>query len=294
MPAPSFTEALCVYQWVLTFLLMGVFGTLLTTYLLFTPLWPFAVLYLTWLIVDRNTPERGGRRSQWIRNWTLWKRMSNYFPVTLVKTAELSPKRNYILGYHPHGIMCVGAFSNFCTEATGFSRVFPGITPHLATLTGLFRLPICRDYLLSSGACSVSQASLSHLLVERGVGAAVVIVVGGAAESMSAHPGNHAVLLTNRKGFIRLALEFGADLVPVYCFGENEVYDQVIFAPSSYAKRFQCLFQKLLGFAPCLFRGQGLFFTRSWGLMPYARPVTTLVKTQKCWWNSRSCSIHKT
>ncbi|XP_048380318.1 diacylglycerol O-acyltransferase 2-like [Stegostoma tigrinum] len=144
-------EALSVFQWVLTFLLMGVFCSLLTAYLLLTRFWPIAALYLAWLMIDNDTPKRGGRRSQWVRSWAMWRYMRDYFPVSMVKMAELDPKRNYVFGSHPHGIMCVGAFCNFCTEATGFSRVFPGITPHLATLSGLFCLPILRDYLLSGG-----------------------------------------------------------------------------------------------------------------------------------------------
>lgn len=69
----------------------------------------------------------------------------------LIKTHNLLPNRNYIFGYHPHGIFCFGAFCNFGTEATGFSKKFPGIKPSLATLAGNFRLPVLRDYLMSGG-----------------------------------------------------------------------------------------------------------------------------------------------
>lgn len=69
----------------------------------------------------------------------------------LIKTHNLLPNRNYIFGYHPHGIFCFGAFCNFGTEATGFSKKFPGIRPSLATLAGNFRLPVLRDYLMSGG-----------------------------------------------------------------------------------------------------------------------------------------------
>ncbi|XP_043542349.1 diacylglycerol O-acyltransferase 2-like [Chiloscyllium plagiosum] len=187
----------------------GIFCSLLTGYLLLTRFWPLAALYLAWLTIDRHTPERGGRRSQWVRNWTVWRYMRDYFPISMVKMADLDPKRNYVFGSHPHGIMCFGTFCNFCTEATSFSRMFPGITPHQATLNGLFRLPIFRDYLLSGGGCSVSRSSLGHILSERGTGNAVIIVVGGAAESMAGTPGDHSVLLKDRMGFIRLALRHG-------------------------------------------------------------------------------------
>lgn len=71
--------------------------------------------------------------------------------IQLIKTHNLLPSRNYIFGYHPHGIFCFGAFCNFGTEATGFSKKFPGIKPSLATLAGNFRLPVLRDYLMSGG-----------------------------------------------------------------------------------------------------------------------------------------------
>lgn len=69
----------------------------------------------------------------------------------LVKTAELDPSHNYLFGFHPHGVLVIGAFSNFCTEATGFSRTFPGLCPHLLMLPCWFHLPLFRDYIMCSG-----------------------------------------------------------------------------------------------------------------------------------------------
>lgn len=53
-------------------------------------------------------------------------------------------------------------------------------------------------------------------------------VSGGAEEALDAHPGYHTLTLKSRRGFIREALKTGAHLVPVYSFGENEVFEQVI------------------------------------------------------------------
>lgn len=55
------------------------------------------------------------------------------------------------MAFHPHGIMSMGAFVNFSTEATGFSQLFPGITPYLLTLAGTFSLPFGREYLFAVG-----------------------------------------------------------------------------------------------------------------------------------------------
>ncbi|XP_024121882.1 diacylglycerol O-acyltransferase 2 [Oryzias melastigma] len=270
-------QVISVLQWVLTFLAMGAACTVLLIYIFCTDCWLIAAMYTAWLIVDWNTPKQGGRRSSWVRNWTVWRYFRDYFPVKLIKTHDLLPSRNYIFGYHPHGIFCFGAFCNFGTEATGFSKKFPGIKPSLATLAGNFRLPVLRDYLMSGGICPVNRNSIDYLLSCNGTGNAVVIVVGGAAESLHCAPGMNCVTLRNRKGFVRLALQKGSDLVPVYSFGENDVYKQVIFEEGTFWRAIQKKLQKILGFAPCLFHGSGLFFSNSWGIVPFCKPITTVV-----------------
>lgn len=61
-----------------------------------------------------------------------------------------------------------------------------------------------------------------------------------------------------------------ADLVPVYSFGENELFKQVVFSEGSFGRRLQDLFKKIMGFAPCLFVGDRL------PVMPYRIPITTV------------------
>ncbi|XP_058268396.1 diacylglycerol O-acyltransferase 2 [Hemibagrus wyckioides] len=183
-------QAISVLQFIITFLVMGTAATVLLLYLLCTDCWVISAVYIAWLIFDWNTPKQGGRRSAWVRNWTVWKYFRDYFPIR----------------------------SN-----------------------------------------------------------AVVIVVGGAAESLDCAPGMNSVTLRNRKGFIKLALQKGADLVPVYSYGENEAYKQVIFEEGSWWRWVQRKLQKLLGFAPCIFHGCGFFSTESWGFVPYGKPINTVV-----------------
>ncbi|XP_069748257.1 diacylglycerol O-acyltransferase 2 [Narcine bancroftii] len=270
-------QMISVYQWVITFLIMGISCTIILVCIFFTNCWPLSALYFSWLIIDWDTPNRGGRRSAWVRNWAVWRYFREYFPIKLVKTYNLANSRNYIFGYHPHGIFCFGAFCNFGTEATGFSKKFPGIRPSLATLAGNFRMPILRDYLMSGGIFPVTREAIDYMLSMNGTGNAVIIVIGGAAESLECSPGSNVVNLKNRKGFVKIALQNGADLVPVYAFGENEVYRQVIFEEGSWLRAIQRKFQKLIGFAPCIFRGRGFFSSGSWGLVPFAKPINTVV-----------------
>lgn len=90
--------------------------------------------------------------------------MRSYFPVALIKTADLPPSRKYIFGYHPHGIIGMGAISNFGSDATHFSKLFPGVEPHLCTLASNFKIPFYRDVLMALGICSVSRRSCQNIL----------------------------------------------------------------------------------------------------------------------------------
>ena len=77
------------------------------------------------------------------------------------------------------------------------------------------------------GFISCSKDSIRYALTKKDrKGKALVLVVGGAEESLDAHPGRSTLTLAKRKGFVREALVTGAHLVPVYSFGENDVYKQ--------------------------------------------------------------------
>lgn len=270
-------QLISVLQWLFSFLVMGLLFLLVLIYLCFTVFWPLSALYLTWILLDWDTPEQGGRRSAWVRNWSIWKHFRDYFPIQLMKTHPLLPSRNYIIGCHPHGILCIGAFCNFITESTGFSEKFPGVRPFLATLAGNFRLPILREYMMSGGLCPVTHRAIEYLLSRNGVGNAVVIVVGGAEESLACQPGVTSLILKKRKGFVRMALQHGADLVPSFSFGEKDLFQQVYFPEGSWMQSLQRRFQKLVGVAPCVFYGRGLISAHSKGFIPYSRAVTTVI-----------------
>jgi hypothetical protein len=220
-------------------------------------------------------------RRESFRSSRIWTLYSSYFPVRLHRTEILPPTRKYIFGYHPHGIISHGAFAAFATEALCFSRLFPGITNTLLTLDSNFRLPFYREYILAMGLCSVSRESCENLLAKGGIdgegmGRAITIVIGGARESLDAYPGALRLVLKRRKGFVKMAVRTGADLVPVLGFGENDIYDQVDSDSHPLIHKFQMLLKKTLGFTVPLFHARGVF-NYDVGLMPYRHPINVVV-----------------
>ncbi|KAB0385035.1 hypothetical protein FD755_006952 [Muntiacus reevesi] len=284
-------EVLSTYKYVFCFLFMGPFFSLLGVFLLFTSLWWLSVLHAVWLFLDWDIPYQGerlnkgpGRRGDkgclwefFPHTYVLWKHMRDYFPIKLIKTAELPSNWSYALVTHPHGILGIRVFCNFCTEVTGSSQQFPRLWFSLAILNSLFYLPVYQDYVMSYGTCSVNHQSLEFILSQPQLGQAVLILVGGAHEALHAIPGEHCLTLRNRKGFVRLALRHGTSLVPVYSFGENDIFRVKAFAPDSWQRLFQVTIKKVVGISPSIFWGRGLFSAKSWGLVPLARLITTVM-----------------
>ncbi|WVQ93081.1 hypothetical protein IAU59_000145 [Kwoniella sp. CBS 9459] len=240
----------------------------------FPPFWFILIPYLIWIQFD-NAPDWGGRPKQWARRFFMWKFFAQYYPCSIVKEADLPADRPYLFGYHPHGIIGMGAFATFATEGTNFSEYFPRIKPHLLTLESNFQIPFYREILMFHGISSVAKASCANIL-SQGPGSAITIVVGGATESLSAHPGTADLTLKRRYGFIKMAIKEGADLVPVFSFGENDIYEQLANAKGSWVYKLQKNFQKLFGFTLPLFYGRGLF-NYNYGLMPFRHPIVSLV-----------------
>jgi 2-acylglycerol O-acyltransferase 2 len=244
--------------------------------------WPILFPYMIYILLSQSSTDGTLReRSQWFRKQKIWSLFASYFPARLHRTVELTPTRKYIFGYHPHGIISHGAFAAFATEALGFDQLFPGITNSLLTLDSNFRIPFYRDYILRLGLCSVSKESCTNILTKggpnnEGMGRAITIVVGGARESLGTKPGTLRLVLNCRKGFVKLAVETGADLVPVLCFGENDIYDQLDPAEHPTLHKFQLMMKKIFGFTTPVFHARGVF-NYDVGIMPYRRPMNIVV-----------------
>ncbi|XP_023650591.1 2-acylglycerol O-acyltransferase 2-A [Paramormyrops kingsleyae] len=276
IPLERRLQTAAVVQWVFSFLALAQCCLALFLLLCLSQWWVLAVLYAGWLYLDRDTPIRGGRRSRWVRSWAMWTYFKDYFPISLIKTVDLDPKRNYLFGFHPHGVLVAGGFGNFCTEASGFATLFPGLTPYLLLLPFWFRVPFFRDYIMSGGLVSSEKSSASYILSQPEGGHVAVVAIGGAPESLDARPGALKLQVLNRKGFVKLALKHGAQLVPVFSFGENELFDQMENPVGSPLRCLQERMQKVMGVALPLFHARGVF-QYSFGLLPYRKPIHTVV-----------------
>lgn len=105
---------------------------------------------------------------------------------------------------------------------------------------------------------------------------AVVIVVGGAQEALYMRPDEYKIVLKKRKGFVKLALKNGASLVPIFSFGELDLYDQPANPPGSKLRRWQDFVKAVTGIAPTKFIGRG-FFQYSYGMIPRRKTLNLVL-----------------
>ncbi|XP_043272590.1 2-acylglycerol O-acyltransferase 2-like isoform X2 [Venturia canescens] len=297
VPIERRLQTFAAAAWICILTTGGPIGYLITAYILIFTKWLryIMLIYLIWVYYDRDTCRRGGRGkawTNWMRNCAWWRYYCSYFPIKLVKTADLDPARNYLFCAFPHGILSTGAFGAFATDILGFDELFPGMESRLVTLDLHFHVPLFREFVYSLGVCSSSAESLNYLLSDRktspvdvnslegedkkSTGKAVVLIVGGAAESLRCKPGRYNIILRRRKGFVRIALKNGSPMIPVISFGETDLYDQIVAAEGSILSRTQQLFRKVTGIAPVLAIGRG-FFQYTFGVVPKRKPVTVVV-----------------
>lgn len=246
------------------------------------------LLYLWWMWTQRRVQSLGGRPYQFVRNLGIWNYFRSYFSMKVIRDyerypatvprsslenshlqAEFDPKKKFIIGVHPHGVLSVGTVGNIISHNP---ETFPkGLDYRVLTVSLNFYIPVWRDLLLAFGLVDAHKESVSYLLKN---GISVVSVIGGAQEALDSRPGANDLTLKNRKGFVRLALENGAALVPVFTFGETDIFDQILpNPPGSRTRKIQELCMSWFGYSIPLVIGRWLFG------IPKRVPLTLVVGT---------------
>ena len=96
LPLERRLQTLAVSFWIVLYLFLWMVTVTAMYRLMYTSYWWLSALYITWIVYDLETCNRGGRKGivvRWCRSWTMWKLYAGYFPVKLIKTTDLDPKK---------------------------------------------------------------------------------------------------------------------------------------------------------------------------------------------------------
>jgi 1-acyl-sn-glycerol-3-phosphate acyltransferase len=170
-----------------------------------------------------------------------------------VQSMEIKNKEGFLPGSivcaHPHGALPLGFAANLLTMLAGEREIVSNT--RFAVASFAFWIPGIREFYHALGCIDASRFSLKRSLDK---GHTVIVCPGGAAEALYTDPAEDVALLSGRTGFIRLAFEHGASVVPAYTFGEAEIWEIVKAPPGSWA---ECIFlcsQMLTGLSMTLLK----------------------------------------
>jgi len=154
---------------------------------------------------------------------------ADYFGAFEIRGAEniKHPERQHFVALHPHG-------------PTAFSRIhflcgFRDLLRRPSRMIGanvLFYLPIVREITLWFGALDADKETVEMLLRE---GCNVELYPGALDEMIQ--PGKETINVKTRRGFLRLALRHGVDILPCFCFGETNMHDLLTPPGAGWLKR---------------------------------------------------------
>lgn len=166
--------------------------------------------------------------------------------------ALMQRNRPVIFALEPHDILPLSMAA--LSDAV---QVFPGIRARGCVTSIAYKIPILKHVFTWVGSGSIDKENVVDMISK---GESPMICVGGAHEVIYMENSSEYVLyMSPRLGYVKIAMQQGVDIVPMFAFGQRNLWDYYI--PSS--TWLHSLGRKI-GFIP-------LIYTGMWGL-PLAPP----------------------
>jgi hypothetical protein len=149
--------------------------------------------------------------------------MPKYFNYSEIKELSddevkaLIGERAVIFCVQPHGVFSFGGASAGVEWAKRWWH--PTLIP-TAVAASVSTLPLIKHIVGLFGTCDASPKGMTKRLSG---GKSAVLYIGGIAELFLASSEAECLFAARRKGFVKLALRTGAEIVPVYFFGNSSV-----------------------------------------------------------------------
>jgi hypothetical protein len=188
-----------------------------------------AVLWAVWYVfvlrIAANKPSTWGPRglavglSSVLNSFGSWYLKFTHNTEEKIAAGTFKPGSQYVIVWHPHGAFTITALyflSNW------WAKCYPMSGLYVCVADLLLRVPGLAEFLVLCNARSGNSKTFSALLAK---GHTVAIQPGGIAEQVHTDAKQETVFFPPRLGFVRLAMKHGVPLLPIYAFGENQLYD---------------------------------------------------------------------
>ncbi|KAH9189055.1 hypothetical protein AeNC1_008976 [Aphanomyces euteiches] len=125
-------------------------------------------------------------------------------------------KSKALLAYHPHGILVCGWTVNGAAHTTWKDSAISWLGTD-----ALFILPFIAQIMYWAGGGAANRSNFESLAK---AGENIALLPGGFEEASLFRYKTHQVFIKQRKGFIKLGMQYGYKVHPVYTFGEENTY----------------------------------------------------------------------
>ena len=133
--------------------------------------------------------------------------------------------KQYLICVHPHGLFPIGSVGCFGLPIyKNIKNTIPILLSnniYVAIASFCFYIPLLRDLFLFVGAIDCSKPIIEKFIKNN---YSIALFVGGAEEAKFSNYGNTILICKSRKGFLKLAFENNLTLLPIYTFGNNNLY----------------------------------------------------------------------
>mmetsp|Transcript_27285 Transcript_27285/g.55659 ORF Transcript_27285/g.55659 Transcript_27285/m.55659 type:complete len:314 (-) Transcript_27285:882-1823(-) len=173
----------------------------------------------------------------------LLRPMLDYFDFETIQLDEdnirkqITNGKSFLFAAQPHGII---TYCGMCAAATNPDDVLAVPT---AAASVVLNMPILKNLMGIFNLVDASASNIKRILSKKnkdGSGTCILIYIGGIAELFKSCRTEERLYLAKRKGFIKLALREGVDVIPIYLFGNTSVLSALKHGPlASLSRKFQ-------------------------------------------------------
>ncbi|KAL2650659.1 hypothetical protein R1flu_018787 [Riccia fluitans] len=195
---------------------------------------------------------------------TFYRLFARYVPKAqyIVPDKPFPEDKSYIFACHPHGRMFYSGILFTQLHETWREGILKNGDIFMGAAGGFFYIPILNLLFSLAGTVPVTKSNIVAKLRE---GSHMTILIGGIKEVlMGTEDHVDRIYLKKRKGFIKIAIEENAGVVPVYFFNENQMFNH---NSKSFLKIFEHINKYYYRLGVPFFRGR-------YNLpMPFRRPL---------------------
>jgi hypothetical protein len=138
------------------------------------------------------------------------------------------PSRKYMVCCSPHGAYAFSGLA-FIGPLLRLGRC-PELKNHpifYGVASVLFYVPGIRELALFLGCREVTKSNVSNIVKKN---FSVAMIPGGIYEQLQTRHDHERIYVMGQLGFLKLAIQLGLDVVPMYGFGENQLFTIHFFA----------------------------------------------------------------